>query len=282
MRSDSRHSASFRDPSGFIFWRDGSLYRQVNRSYQPDYDQLMNSGLYQKLVQANLLIPHQETEIEPEQPSLAYKIIRPEPVGFISYPYEWSFSQLKDAALATLLIQKEALAAGMCLKDASAYNIQFQRGCPVLVDTLSFETYREGAPWIAYRQFCQHFLAPLALMAYCDIRFSQMLRSNIDGIPLDFASKLLPRKTRFGLGLAMHIHWHAAAQKRFAGTAVKPENKTASRMSRVSFQGLIDSLETTVRKLHWQPEGTAWGDYYTDNLQHYTDETFEHKKQVIR
>jgi len=91
-------------------------------------------------------------------------------VPFISYPYEWSFGQLKDAVLVTLAIQKRAMKAGMSLKDASAYNIQFYRGKPILVDTLSFEAYREGEPWVAYRQFCQHFLAPLALMAIRDVR----------------------------------------------------------------------------------------------------------------
>ena len=75
-----------------------------------------------------------------------YKVIQPDKVDFISYPYEWSFSQLKDAALATLAIQKEALNAGMILKDASAYNIQFHQGTPLLIDTLSFTKYVEGQP----------------------------------------------------------------------------------------------------------------------------------------
>ena len=108
----------------------------------------------------------------------------------------------------------------MSLKDASAYNIQFHAGKPTLIDTLSFETYKEGEPWVAYRQFCQHFLAPLALMAYRDIRLSQLMRVYIDGIPLDLASALLPMRTRWNLGLATHIHLHASAQKRYADVAV--------------------------------------------------------------
>jgi hypothetical protein len=168
-------SASFRDPSGFLFSRDGMLYRQVNRKYEQEYARLKESGLYDKLIKAGLLIPHVEVEQAPEQVDLAYIIIQPERVPFISYPYEWSFSQLKDAALATLSIQRRALKVGMSLKDASAYNLQFVRGKATLIDTLSFELYKEGQPWVAYRQFCQHFLAPLALMALRDVRLNQRI-----------------------------------------------------------------------------------------------------------
>jgi len=174
--SDQRLGASFRDPSGFLFSREGVLYRQINKIYTENYDRLISSKLYTRLVDSALLISHEEVSIEPEESSLAYKIIKPEPLNFISYPYEWSFSQLKDAALTTLAIQKLALESGMVLKDASAYNIQFHHGKPVLIDTLSFEIYREGEPWVAYRQFCQHFLAPLALISHRDVRLSQLLR----------------------------------------------------------------------------------------------------------
>ena len=281
MTADLRLGASFRDPSGFIFSRQGVLYRQVNQRYQADYDRLMGSGLYEKLVQAKLLIPHTEVDEAPAEPALAYKVIQPERVDFISYPYEWSFSQLKDAALATLQVQKLALEAGMSLKDASAYNIQFHWGKPLLVDTLSFETYQEGKPWTAYRQFCQHFLAPLALIAHVDVRLSQLLRVYIDGVPLDLASHLLPRRTRLDFGLTTHLHWHAAAQQRYADR--QPGSKSsAARVSRIAFQGLIDSLEGTVRKLHWKPAGTEWGEYYTQDAAHYSSGALDHKAELVR
>ena len=126
MQATEKLSASFRDPSGFLFTRNGILYRQINRAYEKDYARLMDSGLYDKLVKAGLLIPHVETDQAPAdaQRDAAFKVIQPERVPFISYPYEWSFSQLKDAALATLSIHKRAIKMGMSLKDASAYNIQ--------------------------------------------------------------------------------------------------------------------------------------------------------------
>jgi hypothetical protein len=279
-------SASFRDPSGFLFTREGVLYRQVNKAYADNYTRLMDSGLYARLVKAGLLVPHVESDgptgkeqpFAPADPDLAFKTIRPERVPFISYPYEWSFGQLKDAALATLSIQKRALKAGMSLKDASAYNLQFHQGRPTLIDTLSFEQYREGEPWVAYRQFCQHFLAPLALMAYRDVRLSQLLRVYIDGVPLDLASSLLPARSRWKLGLYTHVHLHARAQKRYAEVAVS-EARGSRTLSQQALLGLIESLRDTVRSLEWQPAGTEWADYYEDN--NYTDAAFQHKLSLI-
>jgi hypothetical protein len=270
--------ASFRDPGGFLFTRDSVLYRQVNKAYAEDYTRLMDSGLYEKLVKAGLLIPHAEVDVKPADPDQAFKILQPERVPFISYPYEWSFGQLKDAALVTLSIQKRALKAGMSLKDSSAYNTMFYRGKPVLIDTLSFEVYRDGEPWVAYRQFCQHFLAPLALMATCDVRMGQLLRVHIDGIPLDLASKLLPYRTRWNLGLSSHIHLHARAQARYADVAVS-EARRGRKMSKQALLGLIESLEATVLGLKWEPAGTEWVEYYDST--NYTEAAFDHKKELI-
>jgi ribosomal protein L11 methylase PrmA len=270
--------ASFRDPSGFLYRREGILYRQVNLDYREQYKQLMQSGLYDNLVQTNMLISHQEVEVEPVEAALAYKVLKPQEVQFISYPYEWCFSQLKKAALTTLEIEKRALKFGMTLKDSSAYNIQFQRGHPVLIDTLSFDHYQDGKPWDAYRQFCQHFLSPLSLMALRDVRLSQLLRVHMDGIPLDLASKLLPRSSYLNFSLLSHIHLHAAAQRRYAGKAVIQEAGGRT-MSKTAFLALLDNLETGVRSLRWNPTGTAWGDYYEET--NYTQLGMEHKKQLI-
>jgi hypothetical protein len=277
LNNKGQLSASFRDPSGFLFTRGGTLYRQVNRRYEQEYVRLMESGLYARLVKAGLLIPHIEADHVQAESDVCFKIIQPERVPFISYPYEWAFGQLKDAALATLSIQKRALKMGMSLKDASAYNIQFVRGRAALIDTLSFELYKEGQPWVAYRQFCQHFLAPLALMALKDVRLNQLLRVYIDGVPLDLASELLPWKTRLNFGLLTHIHLHAGAQRKYAGEEVMSRGGS---MSKQAMTGLIESLETTIRKLDWKPGGTEWGNYY--DITNYSDAAFEHKKRLVR
>ncbi|MDD5556451.1 MAG: SAM-dependent methyltransferase [bacterium] len=270
-----RLASSFRDPSGFLFSRDGVIYRQINSIYREDYDRLTESGLCRELVDAGLMIPHEEVDAPPADPETAYKIIRPEVVPFISYPYEWCFSGLKDAALATLEIQRCALERGMTLKDASAFNIQFIGGRPVLIDTLSFERYREGMPWAAYRQFCQHFLAPLALMARADARLGCLLGVYIDGVPLDLASALLPLRSRFSFRLLSHIHLHAAAQRRGAGSG-KP---VTARLSRFRLLALIDNLRGAVAACSWRPPKTAWSAYYEATT--YAPEAFEHKRRTI-
>ena len=268
--------SSFRDPSGFVFWQDGALYRQVNAVYRSNYDHLMGSGLYENLTAGGLLIPHDEVDVAPPRPELLYKVIQPQLVPFISYPYEWSFSQLKDAAIAVLNIEKTCLDFGMSLKDCSAYNMQFTGGRPVLIDTLSFEEYRDGYPWVSYRQFCQHFLAPLALMSCRDVRLNQLLRVYIDGVPLDLASSLLPFRTRLSFPLLSHLHLHARSQKRYAGRA---PYRGSFRMSRLSFLGIIDSLESAIRKLRWNPQRTEWADYYDDT--NYSSAAFEDKKRAV-
>ena len=278
MKRNKREPASFRDPSGFIFWKDNQLYRQINLRYQSEYDLLMKSGLYQRLVDEGLLIPHRKVRVEPFDADHAYLVIHPEQIPFISYPYEWSFSQLKDAALATLMIQKHALDYGMSLKDSSGFNIQFWKGQPVLIDTLSFEMLEEGKPWMGYRQFCQHFLAPLALMNHKDIRLSQLLKIYLDGIPLDLASKLLPVRTRLNFSLLTHIHLHAAAQNRYAGREVDLRSPKRQIQER-GLEGIISSLESSVGKMEWHPEHTAWADYAATHS--YSDSAFNRKKDMI-
>src|SRR5262249_15998032 len=158
---------------GFVFRREGLIHRQIEQRYAPHYELLLSSGLYDELTLDGLLLPHDEVDLRLAVGGSAYRVIRPVQLPFVSYPYDCCFSQLKHAALATLAIQRRALARGMTLKDASAFNIQFHGPRPVLIDTLSFEQYEEGRPWAAYRQFCQHFLAPLALMSKTDIRLGK-------------------------------------------------------------------------------------------------------------
>ena len=272
----TREPSSFRDPSGFLFFHDDQILRQVNKSYRGNYDSLMNSGLYLRLVRSGLLVAHEEVDKSFAVSDEAYKIIRPEVIPFISYPYEWSFSQLKQAALSTLEIQRQAFDCGMSLKDCSAYNVQFRNGKCVFIDTLSFEKVPEGRPWVAYRQFCQHFLAPLALMSLVDIRLSQLLRIHLDGIPLDLASSLLPFRTHFRFSLFSHIHLHAKSQSHFAGKSVDTRSR---QMSRRAFLGLIDSLESGVKALSWKMRDTVWSNYYEST--NYDSDALQHKAQLV-
>lgn len=281
----NRLSASFRDPSGFVFSHNGLIYRQVNSRYAAEYEQLMASGLYEALTQKQWLIRHEEVQ----DPAImtgaeAYKLVRPEQIPYISYPYEWCFSQLKDAALLTLKIAAKALQHDMMLKDASAYNVQFFGSRPLFIDTLSFAPYVEGEPWIAYRQFCQHFLAPLALMAHVDISVAKLLVTQIDGIPLETASRLLPLRTRLKSGLYSHLHLHAKTQQRFADSAEETNNSQGKdrkpRISKKALRAILESLAVTINNLKWRPAKTEWGEYYAQT--NYSPDAADDKAKVLR
>jgi len=269
-------SGSFRDPSGFLFLKNGLIFRQINLDYKKDYDFFIKSGLYRELVKSGLIIRHKEVGIQYKKSDKAYKIIKPEKIDFVSYPYEWSFSQLKDAALLTLKVQRKALEFGMSLKDCSAYNIQFKKGEPVFIDTLSFEKHKERKPWSAYRQFCQHFLAPLALMSHKDIRLNQLFRIYIDGIPLDLSVSLLPLHSRFSPSLFIHLYLHSKSQKYFSNKKI---NKKSGEFSKNALLGIIDSLEKAVKKTEWKIKKTEWADYY--NFTNYSSKSIKEKGGIV-
>ncbi len=252
--------ASFRDPAGFVFRRDGILYRQVQPPAARDWAAFLESGLHERLVAATLLVEHADVSVGEAALPDAVAVIRPRVIEFVSYPYEWCFTQLQEAALLTLDLQARAMDSGMRLRDASAYNVQFESGRPIFIDSLSFEVAPESEPWPAYRQFCEHFLAPLALMAHRDVRCGLMLRDFIDGIPLDLAAKLLPWRTRLNVGLSAHVHLHARAQRRGAAAAPTKDDRPPPRIGDTGQRALLDSLRRTVSALHVEPD-SHWAGY---------------------
>ena len=271
--------ASFRDPSGFVFRREGILYRQIQPAAAADWDAFLSSGLHERLVADGLLVEHDDAPLELAALPGAAAVIRPRELDFISYPYEWCFGQLKDAALLTLELQSRAIEVGLRLKDASAYNVQFDAGRPVLIDSLSFEVAAKTDPWPAYRQFCQHFLAPLALIAHRDARGGLMLRDFIDGIPVDLAAGLLPVRTRLNLGLSAHLHLHAGAQRRAAREAPAARPARERRVSETGQLALIDSLRRTVQGLRYEPAG-QWTGYSTSTS--YSEGATASKGAIVR
>ena len=271
-------AASFRDPSGFIYYHKGELLRQVNLIYKDNFELLINSGLYQGLVKQKLLIQHKEVDLKYAYNKDAYKVIKPQVVTPLSYAYDWSFSMLKDAALLTLKIQEQALDHGMILKDATSFNIQFDKGKPIFIDTLSFEKYEPGRPWVAYRQFCEQFLAPLVLMSKVDLRLNQLLKIYLQGIPLDLTSKLLPKNTYFNLNFFSHIHLHAKSQARMADKQLNIK-QTKFKLSLLQLKSLISNLHGLIAKLELRKDKTEWGEYYT--FTNYTKGAFSDKGKFI-
>ncbi|MEP7253238.1 MAG: hypothetical protein ABI683_12685, partial [Ginsengibacter sp.] len=241
MSNIIHHPASFKDPSGFVFQQNNIFYRQVNKCYKDDYDLLMNSGLYGKLVSKGYLLPHEEINQNFSGSGDWYKTILPRQLGFISYAYEWCFGQLKSAALLTLAIQKIALGFGMIVKDATSYNVQFIDGKPVFIDTLSFEKYDPSQPWMAYRQFCECFLFPLLLQKYIKLDIQKLMLSYPDGIPATVTRELLPWKSVFNLGVGLHVS---------LPSRIKPGSNTIDYKGKFDSQKmihLVSNLEDNVK-----------------------------------
>jgi hypothetical protein len=275
-----REPGSFKDPSGFVFVSDGIVYRQVNQNFADGYQQLMDTGLYAELSRDRLLVSHEEVDLRLPDGPPAYKVLKPERIPFVSYPYEWCFSQLKEAALLTLEVQRRALARGLTLRDASAFNVQFLEGRPIFIDSLSFGPHDAARPWTAYRQFCEHFVAPLALIAFDHPSLGQLSRVHLDGIPLDLATRLLPIKSRMRAGLVVHAHMHAksltAGRAQQTETRRPPEHR---RMGAAAMLGLVESLTRTVERLSWRPPDTLWSTY-TDHSS-YSASAHERKQRIV-
>lgn len=271
--------SSFRDPSGRLFWQDGNLYRTVTDRYIDTYQALKGSGLLDTLQAEKKIVAYKEhlPGVLPQCPKNAALILEPKILPFISYPYEWSFSQLKDAALLTLDLHIQALKKGFLLKDASAYNIQFLNGKPIFIDHLSFDPAEKYNIWPAYGQFCRHFLAPLVLMAKVDPRLNSLSMLHLDGIPLPLARKLLPARKLLSFGLFVHFWCHARSQKKYAdkGHVVQKMGKLSARQ----MLNIAQSLMETVTRLKWQPKGTEWIEYYDHT--NYSDAAMRTKIKII-
>jgi hypothetical protein len=266
--------SSYRDPSGFVFTCNHEVYRQVNTGFKEHYDFFNSSGLYKLLVEKKLLIGHSEMPDDFIAAKDKYKILKPEQLHFISYPCEWSFDMLKNAALLTIMIAKEAMNHGMILKDATPYNIQWHKGRLIFIDTLSLEKYEEGKPWMAYRQFCENFLGPLLLMKYSKQSLHELFIAYPDGIPLQIVQSLLPWRSKLNMMAYLHIHLHAKLAGKSKGKDERPATISSKKLVH-----LLNSLEGLVQSLHRKETDTAWSDYYTEAASR--NDYLNQKKQII-
>lgn len=269
----SNHPSSYRDPSGFIFEKDGTIYRQVNTVFKEHYAHFLSSGCYQHFVDNKLLIPHEEIKDNLTGSPNFYITLKPEKIPFISYACEWPFDMLKDAALLTLRLAREALTYNMMLKDATPYNIQWHKGQLIFIDTLSFEKY-EAKPWIAYRQFCENFLGPLLIMHYSKQHLPQLFTAWPNGIPLSIIQSLLPAKSKWSLHTYLHIHLHNRIAIRNNGREAKSKP-----FDKQKLLNLFTSLELLIKKLHVPHKASTWSDYYEEAAQR--NNYLDSKKRII-
>ena len=262
------HPASFRDPSGHIFTDQDKLYRQINPIYFQQFKYLIDSGLYNELTSREHLITHKELKKTEDQ-----IIIQPKKIPFISYPTEWTFEAIKDAALLCLNMNLTALKYNMILKDASIYNIQFVGTKPIFIDTLSFDFYQKNKPWRAFGQFIRHFLCPLLLMKYKATDMSSLLVKFIDGIPLDITSCMLPIRTHFSPFIKTNIHMHSKALKHNGYNSKNPELTKKSLINIIKYN--ISFIQSLTLK-----QKTSWSDYYQKT--NYDKQALDQKTKITK
>ena len=276
MRMNNRHPASFRDPSGFVYEHNEIIYRFVDVEYKKHYEALFSSGLYENLLKKQRVLPVTEVKENHFAAPNWFTTLQPQRIPFLNYAWEWSFDQLKDAALVTLEICRAALAEGMILKDATHFNIHFTGGLPKHIDTLSFELYEEGGSWIAYRQFCECFLNPLLLAAYCNMETHKLLLAYPEGVPVALTSKWLPFSTKLNTNILLHVHVHARYSK---GNQIQ-KNTSQKKISKASVLNILNSLSSCISKLKLKENLSTWNNYYDETI--LSDDYLQQKKKIVK
>lgn len=262
----TRNAASYRDPSGHVYLVDGRVLRTVLAPGVADYEFVRDCGLARRLTERGWLIAATEVPVDSltvEGPAPAYVLEHPR-LAIQSYPYEWSFPALKDAALLQLDIHLEALKAGVTLSDASAYNVMFDGPRPVFIDYLSFRRYRDGEFWAGHRQFCEQYLNPLLLTAYAGVPFQPWYRGAMEGIPPALLANVLPARRKWSWRVMTHVVMQASMEKPNANDQAAAASKM--KLPLAGLQNMLTSLRSWIAELEPSPSRPSiWSGYATDN-----------------
>ncbi len=275
---------SFKDPAGRVFFHDGAVFRTLSEDARERFEALVACGLYDDLLNRGLMVKtklRRTADLGLPVDTLGASVLEHERLPFISYPYEWSFDMLRDAARATLVIIELALEQGHTLKDATSFNIQFREAKPVLIDVLSLEPYREGEPWVGYSQFCSSFLYPLMLSAYKGVDFQPVLRGMLGTIPVEYMSGLLGLADLRRPGVLAHVKAPARLQRSFEKTDIEVSERFAEiRYSKTNIVSLLGRLARTIDRMQYRSEQSTWTGYSVDNT--YTAEAAREKTDFIQ
>jgi SAM-dependent methyltransferase len=271
---------SFRDPESRVFYAGDEVYRALSPDGLSDFEALRASDLLddERIVRTELagdtaalrgLLVHEPAAV-----------LRHERIPFVSYPYEWTFSMLKDAALLQLDLLLASLDRDLVLKDATPYNVQFKGARPLFVDVGSFERLRQGEPWIGYRQFCMLYLYPLVLQAVKGVEFQPWLRGAIDGIAPAEMRALLSLRDRFRKGLFTNVFLHARLERRYADRAEQTGQEVRRVFKKELFVANVRKMRRLVERLSWDPPQGVWTAYGERNS--YSDDDARRKDEFVR
>jgi hypothetical protein len=275
-------AGSFRDPLSRVFVVDDVVWRGLTAEAVGDFEALAASSFFATALDRGDVVATERVGDGASLPGDWAAVLRHQRIDVISYPYEWSFEMLRDAARLQLSLTRQALAESLITKDASSYNVQFVGAKPVFVDVGSFERLRLGEPWAGYRQFCELFLNPLYVQAICDVPFQPLIRGRLDGIAPAVAAGILGNAGRFQKGVFTHVRLHARAERRYADA--DRERDVRAELKRAGFgPALIDAqlrnLQRAVDQLSWKPHDSTWSEY--GERGHYSDRDLEAKSSFV-
>ena len=209
-----REPGSFRDRNGRVYYQNGRVLRSLSPRACANWLRLRETAFFARRLDDGSIVATTDRGPLPDGGGL----VEHARIPFVSYPYEWTFGMLKDAALLHLELMREGLAEGFILKDSSPYNVQWQGARPVFIDVPSFEPLGPGEPWVGYRQFCELMLYPLMLQAYRGIDFRPWMRGRIDGIPAEEMHRLMSWRDLLRRGVLLHVAAQSLLQRRYAGS----------------------------------------------------------------
>jgi ribosomal protein L11 methylase PrmA len=258
---------SFRDPSGHVILQDQRVFRTVTARAAADYELVRDAGLLRKLADSGRLIASSEVDpaVVGETAAGATHLLEHPRLAYVSFPYEWSFPLLRQAALAHLDLHQELLERDLTLSDASAYNVQFQGVRPIFIDVLSIRRYRPGEYWHGHRQFCEQFLNPLLLRALLGIAHNAWYRGSLEGIPTADLARLLPLGKRLSWNVLSQVVLQAKLERQALARTEQSIAKVRGRgLSKTAFAGLLAQMRRWIARLRPADRGaTVWGDYAT-------------------
>jgi hypothetical protein len=266
MIADSSYDpGSFRDRSGRVCQYDGRIYRLLSAEALEEWEFVARTEFARRHIAAGSFVATERAcdgELPPHLSKGWAGTLKHETIPFISYPYEWSFHMLRDAALLHLDLMAGALREGVILKDATPYNTQFRGSQCVFIDAASLVKYRPGDTWMGYRQFCQTMLYPLLLQSYRDLEFQPLLRGRLDGITPTQCLNMLRKRDLLRAGVFTHVYLHSKLETR----AIERPQGTAESLRDEGFgkeliQNNVRKLTRIVEGLKWTPRHSTWSEY---------------------
>jgi hypothetical protein len=284
---DGRIPGSFRDPSGYVFFRDGRIFRAIDDQCHDVLQGLDGSGRLVDLVEQSLIVPTRfvvDAELSEslcaEHPGyrqfLEHQVLWP-----ITYPYEWSVSMLADAGAQTIDLQLRLLAEGCSLKDGTAYNIQFDRGRPKFIDLASIERPRRLDLWFALGQFSQMFLFPLLLCRHSGWDLRSYFQASLGGRDVEQVArgfgwfKLLYPSLLLDVTLPRFLtRWADKSDRGWSGTLDSPRGNQRAQIAN------LQRLRRKILRLAagYRPRG-VWSDY--THICNYDTEAEQAKKKLV-